>query len=862
VPVRRPWSFLVYTAIALVIVLVAASIFAVVTVRRPFPQTGGEIEVPGLGADVRVLRDDQGIPQVYADDAEDLFFAQGFVHAQDRFYEMDFRRHVTSGRLAELVGDGALETDTFIRTLGWRRVAEKELLLLDPRTRRYLQSYADGVNAYIEDRSGAELSLEYSVLSLTGPDYVPEAWTPADSVAWLKALAWDLRGNMSSEIDRMLSLQTLEPRQVAEIYPDYPYAEHPPIVQQGSVRNGRFMQQAPLLQRVAPRLGGNDAEGPDVAAPAGLRSLERVLDRLPTLLGTGEGVGSNSWVVSGERSETGEPLLVNDPHLAPSMPGIWYQMGLHCTTVSPSCPFDVSGFTFSGLPGVVIGHNDRIAWGLTTMYPDVTDLYLERVDSDAGTYDYGRRRLPLESRTEVLSVAGEDEPVTITVRSTRHGPIVSDVDDRIAAVGRTAAAESVVQAPDGQDYAVALRWTALEPGRTMDALIGINSAGSWAEFRSAAQLMDAPSQNLVYADVDGHIGYQAPGRVPIRTAGNDGRWPVAGWDPANEWQGFIPFDELPTLLDPPSGVIVTANNAVIGPGYPYLLTSDSAYGYRSSRILELLEQQEQLGVDDMTRIQNDTYNANAAELTPYLLDVTLSSHYDREGQSTLRDWDFTQPADSAAAAYFNVVWRNLLELTFEDQLPEEVRPDGGERWFQAVKLLLEEPDNEWWDDSGTETVRETRDDMLRQAMSAARDDLTRMQAQNPKHWTWGHLHRLELVNQTLGTSGIGAVEWLFNRGPYEVGGGGGTVNATSWNADEGFEVTVLPSMRMVVSLADFDDSRWIQFGGQSGHAYAGTYTGQTQRWIDGETLPWAWSPEAVEAATEDTLVLTPGDATG
>jgi penicillin amidase len=862
--VRRPWIFLAYTAIAVCIVLVVASVFAFVTVRRPFPQTTGSIEVPGLTADVRVLRDSEGIPQVYADDASDLFFTQGFVHAQDRFFEMDFRRHVTAGRLAELVGEGALETDKFVRTLGWRRVAEKELGLLSVETLRHLQDYADGVNAYIKDRSAGQLSLEYSVLSLTGPDYVPEEWTPVDSVAWLKAIAWDLRGNMSAEIARMLSLQTREPDQVAEIFPAYPYDENPPIVQHGSVRGGRFLQRERVLQRVAPELGRagrvvRESVHRSVSV-SGVTTLQRVIARLPSLLGTGEGIGSNSWVVSGERSQTGEPLLANDPHLAPSMPGTWYQMGLHCNEVTTNCPFDVSGFTFAGMPGVVIGHNARIAWGLTTMYTDVTDLYLERVDEAAGTYAYGRRELPLRERTERLLVAGEEEPVTITVRSTRHGPLLSDVDDTVAGVGATASAESALPAPEGQAYGVALRWTGLDPGRTMDAVFAINLAGTWSEFRAAAQLMAVPSQNLVYADVDGHIGYQAPGRIPIRAPGNDGRWPVAGWDPANEWTGYIPFEELPTLLDPASGVIVTANNAVIAPkNYPYLLTSDSAYGYRSSRINELIAGGGALGVADMLRIQNDTHNANAAELTPYLLDVTLSTPYDREGQRVLRDWDFSQPADSAAAAYFNVVWRNLLELTFEDQLPEEVRPDGGERWFHAVKLLLQDPENAWWDDSATEDAVETRDDILRLAMTSARDDMTSLQARSPSLWTWGHLHRLELVSPTLGTSGVTVVEWLFNRGSYELGGGSGTVNATSWNADEGFEVTALPSMRMVVSLDDFDDSRWIQYAGQSGHPFARTYAGQTERWAAGETLPWHWSREAVEQASDDQLVLTPDE---
>lgn len=850
---RRPWNVLIYVSIAVVIVLVATSVFAVVTVRRAFPQTDGEIEVPGLTADVRVLRDEQGVPQVYADQATDLFYAQGFVHAQDRFYEMDFRRHVTAGRLAELVGDAALETDMFVRTLGWRATAEAELAMLDPETRRYLQAYAEGVNAYIGDRSAGELSLEYSVLSLTGPGYVPEEWTPADSVAWLKALAWDLRGNMSHEIDRALALETLEPEQVEELYPDYPYDEHEPIVTTGRVRGGLFQQGPGPVQRVAPPR----AVPAPTAAARGLRSVRDVVDGLPELLGTGEGIGSNSWVVSGDRTASGAPILANDPHLAPSMPSTWYQMGLHCNERTSACPFDVAGFTFAGLPGVVVGHNESIAWGLTTMYPDVTDLYLEQVDDETQTYLYDGRQIPLETRTEQFRVAGEEDPVSIEVRSTRHGPILSDLDADIAAVGEQTGLTPQNQPTDGDAYAVSLRWTASEPGRTMDALFGIDRARSWEEFRRAARLMDAPSQNLVYADVEGRIGYQAPGRVPIRAPGHDGRWPVPGWDPAYEWRRFIPFDQLPTVLDPPSGLIVTANNAVIGPDYPYRLTSDTAYGYRSQRILDLLEDRDDLSVDDMVELQNDTFNAQAERLTPYLLVIGLPTAYFREGQAELRDWDFTQPTDSAAAAYFNAVWRNLLRLTFHDQLPADVRPDGGERWFEVVGALLEDPDSDWWDDIVTEDVRETRDDILRRALLDARDDMTIMQGRSPSHWSWGGLHELDLVNPTLGDSGVGPVEGLFNRGPYPVGGGSGIVNATGWDAAEGFDVTAVPSMRMVVPFDDFDDARWIQLGGQSGHAYSGSYTDQTELWAGGDTLPWAWSREAVDAAATEELVLRP-----
>ena len=673
-------------AVGLVALLVAGTAWGGWTVRRSFPQTEGELIVEGLNRPVDVLRDAHGIPQIYADSAEDLFFTQGFVHAQDRFFEMDFRRHVTAGRLSELVGDSALETDVYVRSLGWYDVAEQELALLDPDTRAYLQAYADGVNAYLEDRESAELSLEYAVLGLTGPDYAPDPWTPTDSLAWLKALAWDLRSNAPDEIARVLSSTTVTPRQVEELYPDYPVDEHQPILDRGGIVNGRFDPDAePTSAGARPPLG------PAVrrAIAPGLDELAETAAEVPELLGTGAGIGSNSWAISGQHTDSGAPILANDPHLAPAMPGIWEQMGLHCRDVGPECPFEVAGATFSGVPGVFLGHNDRVAWGLTTMYADVSDLYVEQVDGDRYLYD--GRWVEMSVREEKFEIAGEDEPVTRTVRSTRHGPLLSDFDDDAADV---ADAAPVARSSTEADYAVSLRWTALEPGRTMDSLFALNRAQSWDEFRAAARLFAVPSQNLVYADVDGHIGYQAPGTIPVRRLG-DGRWPVPGWDARYGWSGTVPFEQLPWTLDPTDGIIVTANQAVVDPAdYRWTLGADTSYGYRSQRIRDLLAERDDWTVEQTVDLQNDTLHPMAESLVPLLLDQQMSSTYQRQGQQLLEDWDGTQPADSAAAAYFNAVWRNVLELTFHDQLPEAVWPEGDERWCEVVQQLLDDPDSD------------------------------------------------------------------------------------------------------------------------------------------------------------------------
>lgn len=852
------------SALVLIVVAIAAAA-ANWTVRRSFPQTEGRVVIDGLDSEVTVLRDGFGIPQVYADTAHDLFLVQGYVQAQDRFYEMDVNRHITAGRLTEMFGRDALDNDTFVRTLGWRRVAEQELALLSTDTRAYLEAFADGVNAYLAEHQGSRLSLEYAVLRVGGLDYTPEPWVPADSLAWLKAMAWDLGGNAEEEIDRSLASMTLSKAEIEQLYPAYPYADHTPIVTQGAIVDGVYEQDAtkegtrlprrpPFLLAAGDQASGGTAHTRQhlpLGARDALRRAASATDRLRALLGTGDGIGSNAWAVSGAHTASGAPILANDPHLGASMPGAWYQMGLHCTAVKADCPFDVTGFTFAGLPGVVIGHNADIAWGFTNLNPDVQDLYLERL-TGPDHYRYDGRRAKLDTREEAFAIPGEADPVTITVRESRHGPLVSDVDDEFAKAGASAPA-----APSGSspryEYAVALRWTALVPSPTADAIFGINAARSWEDFREAARQFAAPSQNLVYADADGHVGYQTPGLIPVRRTG-DGSWPVPGWDPAYEWDDeFVSFDALPSVLDPKDGYVVTANQAVTEPEYPYFLGDSFDYGFRSQRI-RLLLRQGPLTVDDMSAIQLDDSSQLATRLTPLLSAIDLPSRYYEQGRRVLSSWDGRNDADSAGAAYFNVTWARILALTFHDQLPEEAWPDGGSRWWQVVMNLVSEPQHEFWDDVDTPDVRESRDDILERALMQARDELTSLLARDPATWKWGKLHSLELRSATLGSS-RSPVAFLFNRGGYELAGSGSVINATSWNAAKGYAVTSVPSMRMVVPLDDLDAARWINLTGASGHAYHSNYIDQTALWAQGRTLPWVFTKSAVESATTDRLVL-------
>ncbi|MGP3967418.1 penicillin acylase family protein [Streptomyces sp. 6N223] len=887
-PRRRARLILIVVVMFLLAGLGYGAYWSVSTVRASFPQVSGELTVEGLSAPVTVERDGNGIPQLYADTAEDLFLAQGYVQAQDRFWEMDVRRHVTAGELSEMFGEGQVETDAFLRTMGWREVAQREYdEELSEETKRYLRAYTDGVNAYLAEHSGAGLSVEYAALGFEN-DYAPEPWDPVDSVAWLKAMAWDLTGNMQDEIDRSLLAGRLSQKEIEELYPPYPYDSHAPIVTEPG--NGTETYSVPAAEGYEDAVDGVSTQ---------LSSLSRTLGDIPSLLGpNGAGIGSNSWVISGDHTTTGQPLLANDPHLAPSLPSVWYQMGLHCNELSDACPYDVSGFTFAGMPGVVIGHNQSIAWGMTNLGADVTDLRLEQLDD--GNYLRDGEWVPYDTRTEVIEVAG-GETREITVRSTDNGPIISDREEELTNVGASAPVDA--QAPDrGSGYAVSLSWTALTPSNTMDAVFSLNAATDFAEFRTAAQDFAVPSQNLIYADTAGNIGYQAPGAIPIRGEGN-GRYPSPGWDSAYDWQGYIPQEALPYEYNPERGYIVTANQAVVDPsGYDYHLTEDWSYGTRSNRIEELIQETIAEGgnvsMTDMQEIQLDNHNEMAEVLTPYLLDVDIQDGYVREAQDLLEGWDYSQDADSPAAAYYNSVWRNLLQLAFGDKLPKEVRvegeclmvppaddsqpiedldgdarlinecgerdpdtaqPDGGDRWFLVVQNILDDPGSRWWHTpaDADQPATDTRDELLRRAMRDARWEMTAELGKDIDTWSWGRMHTLMLNNQTLGTEGPGPVQWLLNRGPWELSGGTDVVNATGWNAAGGYDITWVPSMRMIVSLDDFDESLWINLTGASGHAYHDNYTDQTELWADGEYLPWVHSRQAVEESAGDTLTLSP-----
>ena len=820
---------------------------------KSFPQIDGELSIAGLDAPVDIYRDEMGIPHIYATSLHDLFFAQGYVHAQDRFWQMDFWRHIGSGRLSEMFGTSQLDTDMFLRTLGWHQIAEQEYSNLGSESKAILDAYAKGVNAYINHREPVDLSLEYLVLTgVLNPDYAIEPWTPVNTLTWGKAMAWDLRGNIDEEIERAILLKSLSKGQVEELFLSYP-DDFPIIVPQ--FEDGLTSQQSQEISIYSDT---------SVLNFLNLEPIAEKVFMMETILGpSGSGIGSNSWAVSGKLTTTGMPLLANDMHLGIQMPSIWYQNALHCQPKSDSCPFEMTGFTFPGVPGVVAGHNDRISWAYTNLGPDVQDLFIEKINPDnPNQYEINGEWRDFELRTETILVGG-GEPVELTVRVTKHGPIISDTFGPLKdetnpdnPEDKPFREQAGIALPE--HYAIALSWTALTPSTPFEAIWGFNKAQNWEEFRNAARNFHVPAQNLLYADVEGNIGYQTPGKIPIRKSG-DGRYPVPGWTGEYDWIGYIPFEELPYAYNPDIGYIVTANNQANPRDYPYLISTDWDYGHRADRIVEMIESApEEIDISYFQSMQGDSKNLNAEIVVPILLSIELEPELSSIRDKILNEWDYQNQSDSQAAAVFEQFWWNLLTKTFSDDLPEEYWPEGGSRWYVVIRSIVEQPQSQWWDDKNTEFQVEGRDDIFVQAFEETVAQIQKEYGKDQSKWpTWGILHSATFRNQTLGESGIGPIESLFNRGPYITGGGEGIVNATGWTVGESFEVDWLPSEREIIDLGNFENSLALHTTGQSGHAFHPHYDDMAPLWANVKYFPMYWEKDSVISNSEGHLRLVP-----
>jgi len=755
--------------------------------RSALPQTDGRVVLAGPRAEIRIERDADGVPRIIAQNDEDLSFGLGFVHAQERLFQMELQRRYGAGRLSEIFGPQAVAVDRQMRVLGLYRAAEAEIPFLSTEMNHALDAYAAGVNAFLTSRRGA-LPPEFLLLG-----FAPEPWRPADSLVWGKLMAVQLGGNYRGELLRARMARTIPAADLEFLYPDYPRGAPTTLA-----------EMAPIYRQMA---------------------LDELYEALPALVGPI--YASNNWVVDGVHSASGKPILANDPHLAFGSPGFWYLARLE----TPQ--HQITGATAAGVPLVVIGHNERIAWGFTTTTADVEDLFVEQVDpADPGRYLTPQGSAPFQSRHETVVVKGA-APVEITIRETRHGPVLSDALPPGAA---------------DRGFVLALAATFTIPGdRSAEALWEVNRAADWPSFRAALRQFVGPVQNIVYADVDGTIGFIAPGQVPIRRRGQ-GWLPAPGWTGSHDWTGFIPFDALPTAINPPSGHFVTANNKIVPDNYPYFLSRDWDLPNRAERIEALLAATPVQTAASSAAIQADTFSLMAERLVPLMTGTVTQNPATREMVERLRNWDFRMDMDKVEPLLFTA-WlrefsRSILFGRFGDAVSDywDLRP----RVMEAV--LTERPD---WCDDPKRPGEESCGSRLAEALEATLARLGRDYGSDMAQWQWRRAHVAVFANSVFSRIPM-LRDWLriaiptpgaydtLNRGP-----------STIRDDTTPFEQRFGAGLRMIADLASPEDARMITAPGQSGDPLSAHYADLLQRWRDFDRLVPG------RAAAVSTLVLVP-----
>jgi penicillin amidase len=785
---------------ALVITLaLVLAIGAAVFVRRSWPETQGTVQLPGLHAMVEVVRDVHGVPTIYAQSLGDMFFAQGYVHAQDRLWQMDMQRRIGLGRLSEILGEPTLETDLLFRTIGTNRSAQQDLAHLTPDDRTALQHYADGVNAYIAQHRD-RLPLEYSVLNIQ-----PERWEPLHTLAWIKVMQLNLSSSWSDDLLRARLADSIGSERLSELMPSYP-VDAPTVIPAESVSVG-----SPSVER----------------ATQALAILNVPLD------GAAIGLGSNGWVVGPERTVSGRPLLANDPHLQFGIPAIWYMMKLH----APG--YTTTGATMPGTIGVVIGHNEQLAWGMTNLPADVQDLYIERLDpqnADAYAVD-GTYRL-FEIVPETVYVKGRSSPLIRNIKIGRHGPLLNDV-------------------VDGLEQPLALKWQpATRPSTLVAAIMRMNQARTWSEFQDGLRLWDAPMQHVVFADRDGNIGYYSAGHAPIRDK-PFGATPIPGWTSAYEWNGTIPFEDLPHTLNPPDGLIVTANNKPINDQYPYYLDGAWASPNRANRIIDHLTSKQYLSVDDMVAAQADDLSIVAQQLVPLVLEIPVDGATATAAQQALATWNFRLDSDAVGAGIFEVFYLQLVRQIVQDELGTDLSNHYVGRSSKALFVagLLHDPDNLWWDNTATPD-RENRDATIAAAFEQTVAWWQRQHGESVDQWTWGRIHTTTFQHAVLGN--VPLVGSFFNVSAGPTSGGSETPQANSFRTfGESYQVVFGPGYRQIIDVGNWEAGLAIISVGQSGHPFHPHYGDMAPLWRDMRYVPLRWSETSVDTQN-DVLVLVPG----
>ena len=796
----------------------------VMLMRRPLPKTKGELSLQGLHEPVEVITDRYGVPHIYAQNEDDLFFAQGYVHAQERLWQMELNRRIASGRLSDIFGEIGIETDRFARRVGMHRASAEAASQLPEHSKRILEAYAQGVNAFIE-HNWNNLPLEFTILR-----FKPGPWEIKDSIQWSKMMGWNLGGNWETEVIRARLVAKLGAERAAKLEAGYD-PSHPLIIPPGVEYQG-----------------------------INLGMLEQY-EQLKQLSGFGMMGGSNNWVVDGTMTTTGMPILCNDPHLAQAAPSIWYENHLVAGDI------DVIGVSFPGTPAIVIGHNQYIAWGLTNAVSDVQDLYIEKFNSEnLSQYEYMGKWEDAQVVREEIKVKGAKAPVIEEVRITRHGPILTSVPHPLqgdqASKNGNAGSEPV-------ELPLALRWTGLEKHDIISAGQKLNLASNWEEFCDALRDWDQPPQNVVYADIQGNIGYVMAGAIPMRARGQ-ALLPSPGWTGEYEWTGFIPFDELPQTFNPEQHFIATANNRVVNDSYPHYITHEWLNGYRAQRIRDLLTSKGKLALSDMASIQADQYSLPATEIVPHILNLKGDSALVTAALDVLRTWNYILAPDSAGAAIFSMVLFKLERIVFSAMLGDEetlmhsylgvgttilaLQNGYASRSKPLLIRLLNEHDDSWFADSVVPDGPDSWDDALRRAFTAAIEELQEKLGSDVSRWKYGKIHKMT-YSHPLGM--VKPLDKIFNRGPYPVGGDIDTVNMGASLPNQPETVVTVPSYRQIVNLSDLKASLSGHAPGQSGHPGSKHYADFIKPWLHVEHHPQLFERSMIEENAEGIVQMVP-----
>ncbi len=775
--------------------------------RQVLPLIDGGLVLNGPRAEIRIGRDSNGIPTIRAESTEDALFGLGFVHAQDRLWQLETHRRIGSGRLAEAFGEGALDNDKFLRALGVKRAAAAQWARANAATRSALTAYTAGINAYLQGAMKVRPP-EFIVLGLH-----PEPWTPEDSMAWAIMMAWDLGGNWNNELMRMRLSLKLPVNRIDELMPPYPGDK--PLISTDYAALFRGL-------KVDGKLG-----------------LQAQIDAPESGI---EGVGSNNWVVAGSRTVSGKPLLANDPHLKLSTPALWYFARIEAPDLK------VAGATMPGLPFVVLGQNEHVAWGFTNTAPDVQDLYIERIKPDDATqYQTPEGWARFETFNEVIKVKGRPD-VHLTARATRHGPVISDGGP---------ATEGLTGAADKPSYALAMRWTALDPDPgTIEAAINLNRARTVSEFIAASAGNTAPMQNMVVADREGHVGMVAAGRVPLRKAENDlkGQVPSPGWDARYDWAGTLDAGATPREVDPPRGWIATANQRIHSPDYPYYITNEWASPYRMQRIEALLEATPKHSLDSFRAMQADVVSLATRRLLPFLQRAKSSHPLAAAAQQQLAGFDGTMSADKAAPLIAWAWARQLAQGLFADELGPALWERSGRSFRDGMEGVLERNDA-WWCDDKTTAAVETCEQQIDLAFTRALDELQAAHGSDVATWRWGDAHIARSEHRPFSRVKPLA-KWFEIRTP--VGGDTYTINVSRVNMKPDSATGELyldehgPSLRAMYDLGDPSKSRFMHSTGQSGVVFSPLYRRFVEHWVKVEYVP-VWGG----GISEHNLVLMP-----